>query len=142
MLGFLQILAFTIIGAALLWFGFNLFIGQWSNIRSRYDKLRQALKGPASDEDPQACPICSSRLNRGDLVRTLAFPSITGGKDRLMHIRGCIYCVNGGLKRECPVCGSSLSITDVLVARIFERPHRKPHVHITGCNKCRRTGKI
>jgi hypothetical protein len=142
MLGFLQIFAFTIIGAILLWFGFNVLIGQWSNIRSKYGKLRQALKGPVSDTDPQACPICSSRLNKGDLVRTLAFPSITGGKDRLMHIRGCIYCVNGGLKRECPVCGSPLSITDVLVARIFERPHRKPHVHITGCNKCRRTGKI
>ena len=86
--------------------------------------------------------MCSSRLNKGDLVKTSAFPSITGGKDRLMHIRGCIYCVNGGMKRECPVCGASLSVSDVLVARIFERLHRKPHVHITGCNKCRRTGKI
>jgi hypothetical protein len=142
MLGFLQILALTIIGAALFWFGFNLFIGQWANIRSKHFQLKQLMKGSASPDDPQACPICSSKLNKGDLVKTLAFPSITGGKDRLMHIRGCIYCVNGGLERECPVCGASLSITDILVARIFERPQRKPHVHITGCNKCRRTGRI
>jgi len=141
MLGFLQILAFTIIGAALLWFGFNLFVEQWAKIRSKHDQLRR-LKETGSAGDPQVCPICSSKLNKGDLVKTSAFPSITGGKDRLMHIRGCIYCVNGGLKRECPVCGSPLSVSDVLVARIFERPHRKPHVHIAGCNKCRRTGKI
>jgi hypothetical protein len=142
MLGFLQILAFTIIGAILLWFGFNLFIGQWAKIRSKYDQLRRSSKGFGSAGDPQVCPICSSKLNKGDLVKTLAFPSITGGKDRLMHIRGCIYCINGGLKRECPVCGSPLSITDILVARIFERPHLRAHVHITGCNKCRRTGKV
>jgi hypothetical protein len=29
-----------------------------------------------------------------------------------------------------------------LVARIFERPNRRAHVHITGCNKCRRVGTI
>jgi len=142
MFGFLQILALTIIGAALLWFGFNLFVGQWTKIRLKYGKFQQLAQESGSVGDPQVCPICSSRLNKGDLVKTSAFPSITGGKDRLMHVRGCIYCIHGGLKRECPICGSSLSISDVLVARIFERPHRKPHVHITGCNKCRRTGKI
>jgi len=142
MLGFLQILVFTIIGAALLWFGFNLFVGQWAKIRSKHDQFRQLSNGSGSIGDPQVCPICSSKLQKGDLVKTSAFPSITGGKDRLMHIRGCIYCVNGNMKRECPICGTSLSISDVLVARIFERPQRKPHVHVTGCNKCRRTGKI
>ncbi|MDR0456314.1 MAG: hypothetical protein LBH20_06495 [Treponema sp.] len=138
MQGFLQILSFIIIGAALLWFGFSLFIGQWTKFRSKYGKPQQS----ASSGDFQACPICSSRLNKGDLVKTLAFPSITGGKDRLMHIRGCLYCVNGGMKRKCPVCDAALSLSDILVARIFERPHRRPHVHITGCNKCRRTGAL
>jgi len=70
MLGFLQILAFTIIGAVLLWFGFNLFVGQWARIRSKHDQLKR-LRGAGSVDDPQACPICSSRLNKGDLVREL-----------------------------------------------------------------------
>ena len=137
---YLQVLAFIIIGVVLLWFGFTLFIGQWTKFR--LDLGLSPKPNKASDDDPQACPICSSKLNKGDLVRTLAFPSITGGNDRLMHIRGCVYCINGDLPRKCPVCDTSLDVTDVLVARIFERPNRRPHVHITGCNKCRRTGKL
>jgi hypothetical protein len=27
-----------------------------------------------------------------------------------------------------------------LVARMFERPHRRPHVHVIGCSRCKRTG--
>ena len=138
---YLQILAFVIIGVALLSLGFTLFIGQWAKIRLKREEMRQKPDKESSG-DPQVCPICSSKLKKGDLVKTLAFPSITGGNDRLMHIRGCVYCINGDLKRKCPVCGKSLSITDILVARIFERPHRRAHVHITGCNKCRRAGKL
>jgi hypothetical protein len=139
MLEYLQILAFVMIGIALLWFGFTLFIGQWAQMR-----IERAGRPPKKGEpgDPQICPICSSKLIRGDLVKTLAFPSITGGKDRLMHIRGCAYCIDGALKRSCPVCGVALSVTDILVARIFERPHRRAHVHIIGCNKCRRVGTL
>ena len=136
---FLQVLAFVIIGVALLWFGFTMLMGHLA--KRRLDAASRPL--PQKDPtDPQSCPICSSILKKGQLVKTLAFPSITGGKDRLMHIRGCIYCINGSLERKCPVCGISLDISDVLIARIFERPNRKPHVHITGCNKCRRTGKL
>jgi len=142
MSGFLQILVLTIIGAALLWFGFNLFVGQWAKMYVNHGRHKRSPKGSGTAGDPQVCPICSSKLERGDLVKTLAFPSITGGKDRLMHIRGCIYCINGNMERRCPVCGASLSITDILVARIFERPHHRAHVHIMGCNKCRRTGTI
>ena len=137
---YLQILVFVIIGVALLWFGFTLFFGRLGLIRSNLDRLPKPDK--ASPSDPQACPICSSKLKKGDLVRTLAFPSITGGNDRLMHIRGCIYCINGGMQRTCPVCGVSLGTNDILVARIFERPHRRSHVHISGCSKCKRVGKL
>ena len=129
-----------VIGVSLLWFGFSFFAGQWEKMYFNRGRFRKSSK--ASPGDPQACPICSSRLNRGDLVKTLAFPSITGGKDRLMHIRGCAYCVDGSLERYCPVCGAPLGISDILVARIFERPRRRPHVHITGCNKCKRVGRL
>ena len=131
----------VIVGVALLSFGFTLFIGQWTKMRLSRDDL-YPKSNKESSNDFQACPICSSKLKRGDLVKTLAFPSITGGKDRLMHVRGCAYCINGGRKRNCPVCGVSLSLEDILVARIFERPNRRAHVHIIGCNKCRRVGTI
>ncbi|MCL2269765.1 MAG: hypothetical protein FWC24_00845 [Treponema sp.] len=137
---YLQIFSFVVIGVTLLWFGFNLFTGQWEKINTYRGLLRKYKKAPPGNT--QACPICSSKLTKGDLVKTLAFPSITGGKDRLMHIRGCAYCIGGDLDRYCPVCGTPLNISDILVARIFERPRRRPHVHVTGCNKCRRTGII
>ena len=137
---YLQLLTIVVVGVALLSFGFTLFIGQWGKMRSTRDNWPQANKD--SSNDFQACPICSSKLKKGDLVKTLAFPSITGGKDRLMHIRGCAYCINGRMERHCPICGAYLGLEDILVARIFERPHRRAHVHITGCNKCRRVGTI
>ena len=152
MLGYLQILVFVIFGIALLWFGFNLFIGQWAKIRTavkEYDnghrnnkdgkiQKQQSSDGSAFPVDPQACPICSTKLNRGELVKTHAFPSVTGGVDRLMHILGCAYCVEGDLERKCPVCGKFVGKNEFLVARIFERSHRRNHVHILGCIHCRR----
>jgi hypothetical protein len=138
-----QLLVFVIIAAVLLWFGFTLFMGQWAKIHAiQGNRSKNPAKGGGAPGDPQICPICSSKLNRKELVKTLAFPSITGGKDRLMHIRGCKHCIEGKLERHCPICGTALGLSDVLVARIFERANHKPHVHITGCNKCRRTGKL
>jgi len=138
---YLQLLTFVVVGVALLSFGFTLFMGHFGKMRSsRNDPLRGLTKESSSEF--QACPICSTKLKKGDLVKTLAFPSITGGKDRLMHVRGCAYCIDGRKARNCPVCGTSLSLTDILVARIFERAHHRAHVHIIGCNKCRRVGTI
>ena len=146
MRGYIQLLILVTIGIMLLWFGYSLFFGQWPRIRRQLQE-RQRLKnrlrqrtGPASPGDPQVCPVCSSPLEKGDLVKTLAFPSITGGQDRLMHIRGCINCLEGHFQRNCPVCGGVLGIEGILVARMFERPRRHPHVHVLGCAKCRRFG--
>ncbi|MDR2480653.1 MAG: hypothetical protein LBD48_15250 [Treponema sp.] len=135
-------MVFVTTGVVLLWFGYSLLAGQFSGFRLalRRRPRRRSRTGRASPGDPQVCPICSSRLNRGELVKTLAFPSITGGRDRLMHIRGCIYCLDGDIERNCPVCGASLRDNDILVARMFERPHRRPHVHVIGCSRCKRTG--
>jgi len=141
MQNYVQLLIFVIIGVALLSFGYTLFTGFWARMRLNRSGLPRKSKG-GSPDDPQSCPICSSKLKKGDLVKTLAFPSITGGKDRLMHIRGCAYCISGRLERYCPVCGTPLDLDDILVARIFERPNRRAHVHITGCNKCKRVGAI
>ena len=142
MRNYLEMLAFVTIGIFLLWFGYSLLSGQWSRIhRSRRRPGRQIQDiETGSAGDPQTCPICISKLDKGDLVKTLAFPSITGGRDRLMYIRGCIYCLTGRLPRHCPVCGSSLGENEILVARLFEREHRRSHVHVIGCTKCRKMG--
>jgi hypothetical protein len=140
---FVQILIFITIGIVLLWFGYSLLIGQFAGVRQKWrgqhPTKRQRAASSASPGDPQTCPVCSSKLDRGDLVQTHAFPSITGGKDRLMHIRGCIFCTDGSLERKCPVCGAFLGTKDILIARMFERSQFRSHVHIVGCSKCKRT---
>jgi len=155
-MGLLQILFFVIFGVALLWFGYSMLIGQWEKIRadsrgyslsefgdSRLPEMPFSPDGPGlpnerSLDDPQSCPLCSVRLNRGELVNTHAFPSITGGKDRIMHVLGCAYCIGGKYKRKCPVCGSKLHQSEFLVARLFERKRTRNHVHILGCVHCRK----
>ena len=143
---YFQILILVIIGVAMLWFGYTLLMGQLAGIhlnwKYRPRKRYTDRKSGGTPGDPQVCPICSSRLYKGELVKTLAFPSITGGKDRLVHIRGCMYCLNGDTQRYCPVCGKSLDIEEILVARMFERSLRRTHVHVLGCSQCRRVGKL
>jgi hypothetical protein len=140
MSSYIQILVLVIIGVVLLWFGYTLLIGQ---LRGSHLGRRGRLQpgGDGAPGDPQVCPVCSARLNKGELVKSMAFPSLTGGKDRFMHIRGCIYCLDGERTRTCPVCGAFLLDSDILIARMFERPHRRAHVHVLGCSRCRKTGK-
>jgi hypothetical protein len=144
MQNYLQILAFVTIGIFLLWFGYTLFIRQFAGIRLSWlerQKLKKSQPSRGNPGDPQVCPVCSTKLLKGYLVKSMAFPSLTGGRDRLMHIRGCVYCLNGDLPRICPVCGSCLNQNDILIARMFERPGRS-HVHVIGCSKCKRLGGI
>ncbi|MDR2476562.1 MAG: hypothetical protein LBD18_02105 [Treponema sp.] len=144
MQSYIQILIFVVIGVVLLWLGYTLFMGRRTQKRPRLEKVSRRLpaKGTAAPGEPQVCPICSSRLNRGEMVKTLAFPSITGGQDRLMHIRGCVYCLEGNMRRSCPVCGSYLRDDEILVARMFQRSHRRAHIHVLGCSRCKRMGKL
>ena len=142
MSNYVQILIFVIIGVVLLWFGYNLFMGQLTamhrNTKNRTQ--RRKVRATASADNNQACPLCSTRLYEDDLIKTLAFPSVTGGRDRLMYIRGCVYCLTEDLARNCPVCGAALGEEEVLIARMFERPLRRPHVHVLGCTRCRKLG--
>jgi len=134
---FLQVFIFVITGVALLWFGYKIFSKGLEGIR-RNKKTPPQKKGSGTPGDPRTCPICASKMSKGDLVQTLAYPSITGGKDRLMHIQGCVHCLAENIKRNCPVCGAALSPKDILIARMFERPHRRSHVHVLGCSRCKR----
>ncbi|MCL2129667.1 MAG: hypothetical protein FWH35_04845 [Treponema sp.] len=134
----IEVLLFIIVGAALLWFGYTLFFGigipalsGWTISRRRKPK-RTGVPG-----DPQVCPVCSAKLNPGELVSSLAFPSLNGGKDRFMHIKGCLYCLRGDRDRVCPVCGIILKGDEILISRLFERPGRRSHVHVIGCTRCK-----
>jgi hypothetical protein len=141
---YIQILAFVVAGIVLLWFGYSLFFGKKSPLY--YGRLfkRDWSKEIADDKgipgDPQVCPLCSIKLVPGQKLKSEAFPSVSGGLDRLMYIHGCYSCLEKGLPRRCPVCGISLDVKDFLITRMFERSNRKNHVHILGCNQCRKTG--
>jgi hypothetical protein len=136
---FVQVLAFAVIGTVLLWFGYTLFISRIRIPAGGGSRRRRRRKAPGESYPgaPQACPVCSAKLAPGELVKSSAFPSLNGGQDRLMHIRGCVYCLNGERDRVCPVCGARLGAKDILIARMFERP-RRAHVHVLGCTRCRK----
>ena len=139
---FLQVLALTITGIILLWFGYTLFLGQFSPLYSGFFSLPKPKRETGEYGDPQVCPICTIKMEKGDLVKTLAFPSISGGKDRLMYIRGCFSCLYNDLPRRCPVCGITLSVSDYLISRMFERSNIRSHVHVLGCNRCKKMGTL
>jgi hypothetical protein len=73
------------------------------------------------------------------LVKSAAFPTLNG-RDRLMHIMGCPFCLEGPTEhrrpRVCPVCHKAIADSEFLFARIFERT-KKTHVHVLGCMNCR-----
>ena len=137
----LDALIFVIVGVALLWFGYTLFfsvgvpaMGGAGRHRKRHGPKP---RGESMPGDPQTCPVCCAKLEEGELVKSSAFPSLNGGKDRFMHIRGCVYCLNGSRDRVCPVCGIVLLENEILISRLFERPGRRSHVHVIGCSRCK-----
>jgi hypothetical protein len=99
------------------------------------------LKKYKGTEDPgglMICPLCLFRMDNSEMIKTTAFPPMTpDAKDRLMHIHGCVYCMDGKRERICPVCGKAIGVKDFLVARIFDRSVRRSHVHVLGCTQCR-----
>jgi hypothetical protein len=135
---YIQAFCLVLISIFLLWFGYTLFFrtGYGSAARAGI-KRRSSNKagGTGIPGDPQTCPVCSARLEKGERVKSTAFPSFTG-KDRLMYIRGCLYCLDGERDRSCPVCGALLNRDEILIARMFDRPGRS-HVHVLGCSQCR-----
>lgn len=107
-------------------------------------KKRGGADGPLGGPDlivtgtqdrTRPCPLCGSRLKRGETVHTKVFP---GKPDRLAHIYGCPYCYEPGYgeERYCPVCHKALPREGYIIARMFERSDRV-HVHVLGCTECR-----
>jgi hypothetical protein len=141
-----QLLVFSIIGVILIWFGYTLFFRltkgrkevedtEDENNRSRTRRPDGSRIENGNPGDPQICPICAAKLNFGERVKSAAFPGIPG-QGRMMHIWGCVYCLDGSRRRVCPVCGATIQVDQILVARMFEKPGRS-HVHVLGCSYCR-----
>lgn len=141
-----EVLIFVVIAVVLLWFGYTLFVNAGFAGRglAAFDSgFRSRRGGPkpraeSAPGEPQTCPVCSAKLYEGQLVSSAAFPSLNGGKDRFMHIRGCSFCLTGERDRVCPVCYTVLYGNEILVCRMFERPGRRTHVHVLGCTQCKK----
>ncbi|MDR2402869.1 MAG: hypothetical protein LBD78_02455 [Spirochaetaceae bacterium] len=134
----IQLFAFTIIGIFLLWFGYTLFFRPGKNRKIRIAKKERPTLADVAEGSPGApktCPVCSALLKYGERVHSSAFPGIPG-QPRIMHISGCIYCLDGERPRRCPVCGATLEGGEYLIARMFDRPGRS-HVHVLGCSRCK-----
>jgi hypothetical protein len=135
----LQVLAMIIIGVLLLYFGFTLFFaipgGLSMPVFKRKTRGLKQPKGESFPGAPRTCPVCCARLENGERVKSSAFPSL-GGYDRLMHISGCCYCLEGDRRRVCPVCGAVRQEKEFLIEKKKEKPVRS-HVHVLGCSRCK-----
>lgn len=111
-------------------------IFQLSLDRSGKKMIDQARESKAGQ--PKTCPVCSIKLFKGEQVNSSVFPS-ANRIERIMHIKGCQYCLNPSSKRErsCPVCRKSLAIDSYLIAKMYDKPGRS-HVHVLGCPNCRK----
>ena len=133
----LQVLAYVICGIIFLWLGHFLFFGPPSPL---YPYMPWGKKNDKDEKQGsfQTCPICCKRMLRGELVKTTAFATGALGKDYIVHIKGCLGCLESGLPRRCPICKIKLSLDDYLISRMFERNFKKNHIHVLGCNHCRK----
>jgi hypothetical protein len=134
----IQILLFTFAGILLLWFGYTLFFALPGGAAfSAFHRKRRRKPGESFPGRSRACPVCSAKLEKGERVKSAVFPSFSG-EERLMHISGCIYCIEGGRRRTCPVCDAVLRDDEYLVAKLYEKKKpQRAHVHILGCSRCR-----
>jgi hypothetical protein len=134
-----SILLYIAAASALLWFGYTLFL-RLPRLGGRRKPAEPGVEAGGKAGEPQTCPVCAAKLPPGKLVKSAVYPPRNGSRDRLMHIMGCPYCLEGeGEKRRprvCPVCHKPIGDTEYLFARAFERPG-KSHVHILGCVNCR-----
>ena len=108
--------------------------------------------GSAVDADDAGggtdCPLCGERLPRGTRVSSVVYP---GKEFDLMRIYGCPFCREGapedGIspasasparhRRRCPYCGAVLPPDGYVMAQVYRKPYRKPHVHVYGCTVCK-----
>ena len=125
---------------------------------------RRGMQKTAADEKGERprepCPICGSRLEKGQRIRSVVFrddPNST--REHMVHIFGCPYCCppTGTARRQCPVCRQTIPPEGYLVGRMWEKrgpargvpedgstavsaQRRRTHLHVLGCTECRTRG--
>ncbi|MDR3276496.1 MAG: hypothetical protein LBT11_04710 [Treponema sp.] len=152
---FLGVLGFVLVVVILLLLGYGLFTGAGTPWRYHTGRVKGSGKQPWRQSRPQPgtapppdsgpglvrgaearyCPVCSARLEHGEQVKSAVYPG-DPQLGRLVHVKGCVYCLEGLRKRRCPVCGAVLRDGEYLIARMFDQPGRS-HVHVLGCSQCR-----
>ena len=137
-----EIIVVVIVGIILVFlFYYLVYSIRLPSLRRRADKKLRPKVEEGRAGEAQTCPVCSARLNEGQLVSSAAFPAAKGSNDRLMHIRGCTHCIIGKRERQCPVCYSSLETDQYLISRLFDRSvigsSKRSHVHVVGCAICK-----
>jgi len=137
---YIQLLLLLIVGFILIGIGHFLFFGPMSPVYPYMPWSKKKPIKPGRPGDPQVCPVCSIKMLKGDLVQTTAFATGVRSQDRIVYIKGCYSCLSEekNIPRRCPICKQKLKLVDYLVARMFDRPNRKNHIHVLGCNLCRK----
>ena len=135
-----QTFIYVLIGLILLGLGYFLFFGPLfkHGFPRPGNKKKNDTENIGKPGNPQVCPVCSMKMQKGETIKSTAFEASAQNKDRLVHIKGCRSCLERGVPRKCPVCGTKMSLDDYLITRMFERSSRKNHIHVLGCNNCRR----
>ena len=120
-----------------------LIISQFRERRRRSPE--EMVYSGETESESTPCPLCGRELCRGERVHSVVYSQ---GEDRLMNIYGCPWCYpahpagykkpSSPRERRCPSCGAPLKEGSFAIARVFERPGRKVHVHVLGCPSCRR----
>jgi len=134
----MHILLMIIFGIVLIWLGHFLFFGPPSPFYPGlpWSKEKEFKGNPG---EAKVCPVCTMLMLKGDRLKTIVFPPRNSTDiDCIMHIKGCYSCLNNKVPRRCPVCKAKLNVNDFLLARMFKRPGKKSHVHVLGCNRCKK----
>ncbi|MFP4508699.1 MAG: hypothetical protein ACLFNQ_01070 [Spirochaetaceae bacterium] len=105
-------------------------------------RSKRANHPDGSGQRIRRCPVCHAQLSSGERIRSVVFSGGTAHREireHTTHIFGCPHCYphNNLNPRQCPVCEQTLSRDGYLIARMFQRPGKKDHVHVLGCTECR-----
>ncbi len=115
---------------------FSLIGGMLFYFKAKREKINQTT-------EQTTCPLCNSRLNRGERIKSVVFSKGSNKKPIgienaiRVYIYGCPYCYPPPkpLKRICPVCGKVLPLDGYLIGKMWIR-NGKNHLHINGCTRC------
>lgn len=131
------IIAGIILAILLFIFAYSLYI--------KFTKKNNVQKqdNPVVTASPSgvSCPLCKSRLAKGENLFSRVFRPIQDGveSEQRCIILGCPHChpyCQNGVSRICPVCHKKVPCDGHLIARLFTHTRSKRHVRITGCTEC------